>query len=384
MSHTGYFQGEIDYYTKNFTVPSSFVGALNLTGYDWWQNVSVARTAVDATTYSQDLMMTELERVLSAYNQSGHASSDQPLFLFFANQIVHVPLDSPGEEYVQRCLDAGMPGSQDPLRLTYCAMMLKLDDNLGQLIGLLKDYGMWDDTLLLVSTDNGGDPPSGSFPPSAGCNWPLRAGKGTVFEGGVRSVCFFNGGANVFPEARRGSTIEGLAHIVDWFPTMLSLANVSAALFPEGLDGFDLTPALFQGLPLSRDSIPLNIDFNISFPPDWGHQVSVLSSDGWKLIRQKVHGHVMNYDGYFPCLPAQKIAANTTESGNYLFNVLDDPAEHNNLYDSLPDQVSRLDQILDSYVKSGYRHSQFNSFDPLGAPQLHDGVWAPYLKQTSH
>lgn len=292
----------IDYYNKTFEIPSNFVGGFSgLSGYDWWHNTTVADTAPDSTVYSEDLMQAELERVLQTYNASGKANSDEPLFLYYAQQIVHIPIESPGQSYVDRCLAANTSAAADPLRLTYCAMMLYLDDSLGQLIGLLKQYHMWDDTLLLVSTDNGGIPNYGSFPASVGCNYPLRAGKGRVYEGGVRSIGFINGGDNVIPADRRGAVYKGLVHMVDWFPTLLSAAQTGN--FPAGLDGFDLIPTILTGQPTNRTSIPLDINLNISFPPDWGTQVGLLMNDGWKLVVDQVKGNALNYDGYFPCPP---------------------------------------------------------------------------------
>ena len=74
---------------------------------------------------------------------------------------------------------------------------------------------LWDDTLLIVSTDNGGIPSSGGY------NWPLRGYKGTLWEGGVRGVGFVHGKML----QRTGVKCKELLHVTDWYPTLLYLAG---------------------------------------------------------------------------------------------------------------------------------------------------------------
>eukprot|EP00007_Cunea_sp_BSH-02190019_P007656 CAMPEP_0174237238 /NCGR_PEP_ID=MMETSP0417-20130205/7401_1 /TAXON_ID=242541 /ORGANISM="Mayorella sp, Strain BSH-02190019" /LENGTH=509 /DNA_ID=CAMNT_0015315967 /DNA_START=1 /DNA_END=1527 /DNA_ORIENTATION=+ len=352
-SHVGYYQGMEDYYNRTFKVPAEYISqAIDIEGYDWWANRSVAREP--NTAYNLDLMVQESERVLDQYAASGAATRDQPLFLYYAHQVAHVPIESPPAKYTERCTHIS-----DETRRTYCAMTAALDQSLNEFIDMLKDRQLWDDTLLIVSTDNGGDPNYGSFPASAGCNWPLRAGKGRLFEGGVRSIGFVNGGSNVIPSSRRGTEIDGLAHMVDWFPTILEVAQ-STHLAPSNLDGVSLLSPLMKGTPTGRSNIPLDINKKVDFP-DRGSQASVLTDDGWKLILDQVRGGTLVYDGYYPCSQSGMIAANISSTGQYLFNVLDDPNEHVNLFNEQPEQVARLQQLLDGYLKD-YSNPQYNMF----------------------
>ena len=76
----------------------------------------------------------------------------------------------------------------------------------------LKARKLWDNTLLLFTTDNGG---SLALDETAGNNYPLRGGKGTKLEGGIRGTAFVNGG--YLPDSRRGQKETGLMSIADWY-----------------------------------------------------------------------------------------------------------------------------------------------------------------------
>lgn len=75
------------------------------------------------------------------------------------------------------------------------AMVSAMDESLGNVTNALRQRGMWDNTLLIWSADNGGD--------GAKNNWPYRGGKYSDFEGGVRAAAFVSGG--VVPPSLRGS-----------------------------------------------------------------------------------------------------------------------------------------------------------------------------------
>ena len=74
---------------------------------------------------------------------------------------------------------------------------------------------LWNDTLLIVTTDNGGIPPAGGY------NWPLRGHKGSLWEGGLRGVGFVHGKML----KKTGIKCAELLHVTDWYPTLLYLAG---------------------------------------------------------------------------------------------------------------------------------------------------------------
>lgn len=113
----------------------------------------------------------------------------------------------------------------------------------------LKDKQMWENTVLVFVADNGG--------PLDHCtNAPLRGGKHTFFEGGVRVTGVVSG--PVIPEHRRGKRWDGLAASADWYHTVvegMAAGRVPADTGPRAPDGFNLWPAMLSGDPGPRNEV---------------------------------------------------------------------------------------------------------------------------------
>lgn len=100
---------------------------------------------------------------------------------------------------------------------TYYGMATSMDEGIGNITEALKAKGMWEDTLIVFSADNGGEQTG------PGNNYPLRGGKYTDFEGGTRNVAFAAGGW--LPQEVRGQSTDELIHICDMWATFASLAG---------------------------------------------------------------------------------------------------------------------------------------------------------------
>jgi len=117
----------------------------------------------------------------------------------------------------------------------------------------LHDSGMWDESLLVFASDNGG------ASPIEWANTPLRGAKRTVWEGGIRVVAFISGG--FLPAEARGSTQNGLMCLHDLYASFASLAGVTdlqdaptSTMFP--VDALDMSPLLLgQQVPSPRDTV---------------------------------------------------------------------------------------------------------------------------------
>eukprot|EP00996_Jenningsia_fusiforme_P000323 NODE_1272_length_1609_cov_42.675000_g1137_i0.p1 GENE.NODE_1272_length_1609_cov_42.675000_g1137_i0~~NODE_1272_length_1609_cov_42.675000_g1137_i0.p1 ORF type:complete len:508 (-),score=103.24 NODE_1272_length_1609_cov_42.675000_g1137_i0:84-1559(-) len=345
-SFTGYLQAETDYYSKQFG------------GYDFWQNETVFWGANG--TYSYDQYDAAFKDVMRSYVAS---KTTKPLFLYYSHQLAHVPLQLPDNSvYLERCANI-----TNDWRRTYCAMMKRMDDSIGQTIQAFKDAGLWDDTILVCLSDNGGMVAYDiEWPASGGVNFPLRAGKTTLFEGGVRGISFLNGGRNVLPYYVRGTKNSDLWHVTDWGSTVLSIAGVPV---PPKIqrDSFNMWPALMKQKPGQRDEIPLNIR-------PGGVVGTAIRVGDWKLISRP--RDISFYDGWFPIPGRGSYEPAPDHSGDeYLFNIAKDPYErqdlsHDPIYEPL---LKMLRGRIQSYLDKDFRPAQpnYQVCDPV------NGAWVP-------
>jgi len=138
-------------------------------------------------------------------------AGNDALFLYAPFQNTHSPYEVP-DEYTRAAVTATANKKE------YYGMIAFLDQAVKNLTDALKTHGMWDNTLLVFSADNGGEHTA------AGNNFPLRGGKYTTFEGGSRVVAFSSGG--LVEAAARGTQTKQLIHICDMWATFSALAGV--------------------------------------------------------------------------------------------------------------------------------------------------------------
>jgi arylsulfatase A-like enzyme len=207
---------------------------------------------------------------------------------------------------------------------TYAAMVESMDDAIGTLLDTLDRLKLAENTIIVFTSDNGGNMYSevdGQVPTS---NAPLRGGKATMFEGGTRVPCVVVMPGVTKPASRSAAIIQS----EDYFPTLLE----ALALKPEPdqrFDGVSIMPAL-RGGDLAREA---TFQFFPHAPgvPDWlPPSVSVHRGD-WKLIRLFHQG----------------------EAGAHrhlLFNLCDDVGEQTNLAATKPDLVRELDGLITKFL----------------------------------
>ncbi len=118
---------------------------------------------------------------------------EEPFFLYVAYNTPHTPLQAPAS-YLDR-----YAGIEDRKRRTYAAMVSAMDDGVGRLQAALAEHGLREKTLVMFLSDNGGPVRQGS--PNGASNGPLREGKGTVYEGGIRVPCVLSW-PGTLPEGR--------------------------------------------------------------------------------------------------------------------------------------------------------------------------------------
>ena len=156
-SYMGYLQGQCDYY--NHSIPAcngqfclfktdkdetSPYGP-NAAGSDFWSSSGEDKLESLSSAfgnYSMDMYESRFEKILA------EKADDSPLFVYFAEQTLHIPLDAPPEAtYLENC--ANVKGGDDMINRTIlCSMASRLDASIGHIESLLKKYSMWDNTVV--------------------------------------------------------------------------------------------------------------------------------------------------------------------------------------------------------------------------------------------
>ncbi|HUT32451.1 MAG TPA: sulfatase [Planctomycetota bacterium] len=190
------------------------------------------------------------------------AAKDKPFFLYLAHHAVHTPLQSKKDltdKYAAKV--AKLPPPKGPrwgvegarqVRLiqdhaVYAGMVQSTDESLGRVMAKLEELGISKDTVIIFMSDNGGLSTSEGHPTS---NLPLRAGKGWLYEGGIREPMIVRWPGVVEP----GSVCSCPVTSTDFYPTMLEMAGLPAAP-KQHVDGLSLVPLLKGGESLERKAL---------------------------------------------------------------------------------------------------------------------------------
>ena len=246
--------------------------------------------------------------------------------------------------------------------------MISVADNVtGHVVELLKANNMWNNTIFVVSADNGGARCMGS-------NYPLKGCKATnYFEGGVRSLAFASGG--LLPDKVRGTTTEGFIHIADWYTTFCKLAGVDPSDSGPGkfpVDGLDVWP-IITGESTITPHKEIMLGFN--FTRD---EIGVIIMGDYKLIVNKQNSDcdsLMWSPLHYPC-------ENGTIGENCdpycLYNIVEDPSKHNELSKKEPEVLQKLLDRYNEYAKEP-RDMQDQGYHPYGMPEFKDAC--NYMKE---
>ncbi|XP_077991902.1 arylsulfatase B-like [Glandiceps talaboti] len=278
---------------------------------------------------------------------------NNPLFLYLAFQSVHGPLQVP-RKYIN--MYNAVKNKNRKIKL---GMVTAMDDAVKDVVAALKKNDLWDNTLFIFSTDNGG-PTSDE---DEGNNWPLRGSKLTLWEGGTRAVTFVHG--NMLEKT--GYINNEMMHVVDWYPTLVKLAGGHTE---PHMDGMNIWDTISKGDPSPRTEFVYNID-TLSDPP---HQA--IRVGDYKLIV----GKAGNPGDWVP--PPEYNSNQGIEDGRIgkasvmLFNIRDDPTEHHNLADTMPAKVAKLKARLEKLREKGV-----TPFNPKkvekSSPEYFGGVYSP-------
>ncbi|XP_059482457.1 arylsulfatase B-like [Neocloeon triangulifer] len=391
-SHFGFWTGHQDYYDHYAEENPGFWG------FDMRRDMNVSRDTVGQ--YTTTVLTEEAVKLIENHDTSN------PMFLMFAHAAPHagnpsIPLQAPDD--VVAMFD--VENIPDARRQKYAAMVWLLDQSVGEVMRALKNRNMLENSIVIFSSDNGGA--AANYNRNVASNWPLRGGKDTIWEGGVKAAAFI--WSPLLNEARRVFT--EICSIQDWLPTLVEA--VGGPKVP-GIDGKNIWPALHNSKQKTYDEILIQIDDarNISAiryknykylsGTTWGgiYDVSlgaegrkgeydlqavqnsraakVIKETRWPLpstsaienLRGKATVNCEKDDDELICKPSK--------GEECLFDLSVDPCESINLAPSNPRIVTRLKYLLQLHNESAVEPRNAPR-DPLSNPKFWDYVWTNWL-----
>ena len=230
-----------------------------------------------AGEYLTDRLTLEAEKFIEA-NRS------RPFFLYLPEFAVHLPKEAKPEWIARFRAKADPKNPQhDPI---YAAMIASLDENVGRVLAKLDELNIADRTVVIFMSDNGGLTFQNKQKEAVTSNAPLRAGKGHLYEGGIREPMMVR-----WPGVTKAGTVCDVpVSSVDFFPTILEIAGARAARTP--LDGVSLAP-LLRGGTLKREALYWHYPH---YSDQGGYPGGAVRAGGYKLIEFYEDGRLELYN----------------------------------------------------------------------------------------
>lgn len=250
-------------------------------------------------------------------------NQDEPFFLYYPSIIPHLPLQAPKKwvEYYEEKLGPEEPFTGNSYfpnrtpRATYAAMISYLDEQVGELVDKLKELGLYENTLIIFSSDNGPTYLGGVDTDLFNSAGPFREGagytKGNVYEGGIRVPMVAHWPGKIQP----GTTSDHISAFYDVLPTLCEVAGTDV---PEDTDGISFLPAMLG------EEQPKHEYLYWEFPSYGGQQAVRMGP--WKGMRLNIFRGNMDIQ---------------------LFNLEEDIQEENNVAAEHPEIVREIETIME-------------------------------------
>lgn len=270
----------------------------------------------DTPTFLTEAITTEALKAIDSA-----VTMEKPFFLNMSHYAVHVPFDA-DPLYYDKYRKQGLNESE----AAYAGLIEGMDASLGSIMDYLDENNLSDNTILLFMSDNGGL----SVPPRTGemntQNYPLRYGKGSFYEGGIREpmIVYWSG---VTPES---SVTHQPVSIWDYFPTILEMAGIDTYKVPQKIDGKSFVTQLYQPESLDQQRVLL-----WHFPNHWGGEQAVTGYSFTSAIRQG--------DWKLIYLHQQEELR--------LYNLAEDIGESTDLAKKLPQKTREMARLMTSELK---------------------------------
>lgn len=283
--------------------------------------------------WDQDIFATEAltQEAIKALKKA--QTSDKPFFLYMAHYAVHIPIQA-DKRFLQRYLDMGLSNTE----AAYATLVEGMDKSLGDLMDYLEETNQIDNTIIIFMSDNGGLAASDRTPPLGVQNAPLRSGKGSAYEGGIREpmIVYWNG------VTKPGSTVDKYLIIEDFFPSILEMAQIKKYKTIQPIDGVSFVPLITgKGNPSKNRALYWNTP-NTWYAGDYRNQgigqTCAIRKGDYKLVYWYKDGK------------------------KELYNIKEDISETTDLAQKEPKIVARLSKELGKYLrKVGGQRPTFKS-----------------------
>ncbi|MBM3844164.1 MAG: sulfatase [Verrucomicrobia bacterium] len=261
----------------------------------------------------------------------------RPWFAYVAHFTTHTRLTAP-KSLVEKHAARGyrrttVPAARYSERPTaeYLAMLEHLDNEVGRLLVRLDVLQLTDRTVVIFTSDNGG------LSRMASCS-PLREGKGSPYEGGIRVPLIVRWPGRVQP----GSRCDVPVHVIDYYPTYVALASASPPAMHR-LDGVSLVPLLTQTGPLARDTLAWHMP---TYTAMYGRTpCAVIRKGDWKLIHW--FGDYLDPRGFTPDdTPYGRLVIGPRTE---VYHLAEDLSEEHDLAAARPEKTAELRSALEAW-----------------------------------
>jgi len=262
----GQYSHVIDYYKRNF----SYVGPLGEEGqgrdlHQGEEGQGEAPVTEGDGEFAPDMYTRKAVEVIASH------PSSSPLFLYLAYQAPHMMIQTPPSTYTSQyagrpVYQAGLPEADQQARYR-AAAVTAMDQGIGSVVAALKSAGLYNNSIIVFTTDNGGV--------SAASNHPLRGAKESLYEGGVRGVAWVHSPHINRPRATNNQKM----YLTDWLATLLSVAGLGS-LLPPSTDSLNMWPTISWGRDSPREEIVLGLDQDTY----WNLWSAAIIRGKWKLL----------------------------------------------------------------------------------------------------
>lgn len=272
--------------------------------------------------FGTDTFLTEALTLEALKTLEAPMKNKQPFYLNMAHYAVHVPIMA-DKRFVQRYFKAGL----DSTEAAYASLIEGMDKSLGDIMNYLKEKNIDKNTIIIFMSDNGGlslAPPRGGKTNTQ--NLPLKAGKGSVYEGGIREPMIVK-----WPGVVKPSTVnQNLVIIEDFLPSILEMAGIKNYKTIQQMDGKSFVPLLKNPSLKEEERI-----FIWHFPNKW------ISKDGPGINYKSA---IRKGDW--------KLIYNMRDGSKELYNIKNDIGETKNLSTQHPDKVKALSSLLSQQLRN--------------------------------